>query len=60
MTKTQASKLSEFIVKHYDSVSQEEYFELCDIILEAIVHDANQQGYAKAIVSKFPQLFCAE
>ncbi|MGX8696349.1 MAG: hypothetical protein ACSW8D_08195 [Prevotella sp.] len=60
MTKAQANKLSEFIVRHYDSVSQEEYFELCDIILQAIVHDANQQGWAKSIAIRFPQLFCTE
>ena len=57
MTKTQATKLSEFIVRHYDFVSQEDCFELCNIIIEAIVHDANQQGYARAIVEKYPQLF---
>lgn len=60
MTKAQACKLVEFIGRHYDSVSQEEYFDLCDMIFETVVHDANQQGYAAALAKKYPHFFSAK
>lgn len=60
MTKAQANEIMEFITRHYDYVSQEDYFTLCDMLLATIIDDANKGGYAKSLVEKFPYFFREE
>ena len=57
MTKTQACKIIDFIRRHYDCVGQEDWFDLCDLLMEVVVHDANQGNYARAMVAKYPDFF---
>ena len=57
MTKAQADKILDFIENHYDYASQEDYFELCDMLLETIVSDANRQGYGARLAEDHPQFF---
>ena len=59
MTKNQALGFVDFICRHYDYVSQEDYFVLCDLILQAVVHDANQKGFARELAAKYPDMFTA-
>ena len=60
MTKGQASQILEFIARHFDYASQEDYFTLCDMLLATIADDANKGGYAKSLVEKFPFFFREE
>lgn len=57
MTKKQADEILNFIKRHYDCVGQEDYFELCDMLLETIVSDANKQGYGARLAKDHPQFF---
>ena len=57
MTKTQACKIIDFIRNHYDSVGQEEWFDLCELLFEVVEHDANQQGFAGSLLVKYPYFF---
>lgn len=57
MTRNQARKLIEFIRRHYDYVSQEDYFAFCDLVLDAVVHDANQQRFADKLAMEYPDMF---
>lgn len=57
MTKKQADKILDFIKWHYDSVGQEDWFKLCDMLLETIVSDANKQGYGASLAKDYPQFF---
>lgn len=57
MTKDTAFTICEFIINHYDTVWQEDWFELQAILLEAVVNDANERGYAKSLAQKFPCFF---
>lgn len=57
MTKTQACKILDFIRNHYDCVWQEDWFALCDILFEIVEHDANQNGWASALIEKYPYFF---
>ena len=60
MNKTTAIKIVDFIQKHYDSVWQEDWFELQGILLDAIAGDANRGGFAKALVERYPYFFGEE
>lgn len=60
MTKDTAIWICEFISKHYDAVWQEDWFDLQDVLLDTVAHDANQGGYARAIAEKFPYFFAGE
>lgn len=60
MTKGQANQILEFIERHYDYVSQEDYFTLCDMLLATIVDDAIKGGYVKSLVEKYPYFFREE
>ena len=57
MTKTQATNVIDFILNHYDMVSQEEWFDFCELVIDCVVHDANAGGYARALVDRYPELF---
>ena len=57
MTKTQATKLIDFIRRHYDMVGQEEYFDLCDLIIDAVEHDVNASSWGKAFANENPDFF---
>lgn len=57
MTKDTAVWICDFIGKHYDSVWQEDWFELQDVLLDAIAKDASRGGYAKSLVEKYPHFF---
>ena len=57
MTKTQATELLNFIRHNFDCVFQEDWFGLCDKLLEIIEHDANQQGYGRSLAKEFPEFF---
>ena len=57
MNKTDAFKIVEFIENHYDMVSQDEYFDLCDMLLDIIVKSANQKKYGAELAAKFPYMF---
>lgn len=57
MTKKQADQILDFIKSHYDHVSQEDYFELCDMLLETIVSDANKHGFGDQLAKDHPQFF---
>ena len=60
MTKGQANQILEFIKRHYDCVSQEDYFTLCDMLLATIVDDAIKGGYVKSLVEKYSYFFREE
>ena len=57
MGKTDSIAICNFIEKHYDYVSQEDWFELCDLLLEIVVRDANKNGYSAQLVKEFPEFF---
>jgi len=57
MTKKQAVKIIEFIRWHYDCVSQEDWFDFCDMVIEAIVQSANKGGYARSLTDMYPDFF---
>lgn len=60
MNKTTAFEICDFIQQHYDAVWQEDWFELQEILLNAVVVDANRGGYAKALVEKYQHFFGEE
>lgn len=60
MTKDTALRICDFIEEHYDSVWQEDWFELQELLLDAVAHDANRGGFAKALITKYPNFFGEE
>lgn len=60
MKKKDAFRIVEFIENHFDYVSQEEYFELCDMLLGMVVDSANSHGYAASLTGEFPHMFSME
>jgi len=59
MTKEQACKLVGFINNHYDMVSQEEYFDFCEMVFDVVITDANKGGWASGLCKEYPDLFKA-
>ena len=57
MEKETAFALCRFIAEHWDMVSQEEYFELCDLILRAVLESGPGEDFGYEVVSRFPELF---
>lgn len=57
MNKKQAIEIIEFIRWHYDCVGQEDWFDFCEMVLDAIVTSANRNGYAQALMDKYPDFF---
>ena len=58
MTKRQAEEIVKFIINHYDSCNdQTDWFDFCEMVLDAVVHDAGTGGYAESLVKEFPQVF---
>lgn len=57
MTKKQAINICSFIENHYDSVSQVEWFDFCDIVLDVVVRDAALKGYGEELLKRFPGFF---
>lgn len=57
MDKQQAIEIIEFIRHHYDCVSQESWYDFCDMVIEAIVQSANRGGYAGSLVRSYPEWF---
>ena len=60
MNRSQATKICTFIENHYDYVDQEQYFELCEMLLDIVCDDANKGGYAESLVRDFPDFFDAK
>jgi len=57
MKKAEAFKIAKFAEEHYDYVSQEDWFDFCDMVLGMVVEEANGRGYARELVEKHPALF---
>lgn len=57
MTKQKAINLVSFIENHFDMVSQEEWFDFCEMVFDVVVRDAAMQGYAEELVKRFPSFF---
>ena len=58
MTKRQAEEIVKFIINHYDSCNdQTDWFDFCEMVLDAVVHDASKGGYSASLVKEFPQVF---
>ena len=57
MTLDQADKICEFIEQHYDYVSQESWFDFCELVLKTVCDDANNGGYALPLKKVHPYLF---
>lgn len=57
MTKETAFEICKFIGDHYDMVRQEDWFKFQDVLLDAVVRDANMGGFAKSLVKEFPYFF---
>lgn len=57
MTKQKAINLVSFIENHFDMVSQEEWFDFCEMVFDVVVRDATMQGYADELVKRFPSFF---
>ena len=57
MDKSNAEKVLEFVENHYDYVSQEEWFDFCDMLLGMIVDSANKKGWAAELVENYPSFF---
>lgn len=60
MTKDTAVWICDFIIKNYDMVWQEDWYELQDVLLEAVIKDASRGGYARTLVDKYPCFFGEE
>ena len=61
MREEEAYRVIDFIIAHYDMVSQEEWFEFCDMVLNLIAHQARAQGsaFAANLANDYPELFSA-
>lgn len=58
MTKTQAAKIIDFIRHNYDMVrGQEEWFDFCEILFDAIEHDMNASSWGIAFAKENPDFF---
>ncbi len=57
MNKADGKQLIKFIWEHFDMVSQEEYFEFCELVADVVVKAANKDGWAGELVDEFPQMF---
>lgn len=57
MTKQKAIRLVSFIENHFDMVSQEEWFDFCEMVFDVVVRDATTNGYADELVKRFPSFF---
>lgn len=54
MTKGQASDILRFIRNHYDYVDQVSWYDLCDMLVETVIHDANRSSWGKQLSEEFP------
>ena len=57
MNKADAIKVVSFIEEHYDYVSQEDWFEMCEMLMGMVVDSANKRGWAKELCERFPYMF---
>lgn len=59
MIKEEAYDIVRFIEEHFDMVTQEEYFELCSMILDLIAHLVSALGpkAARELIEAFPDFF---
>ena len=57
MTKTDANNILDFIRRHYDMVSQEDWFDLCDMLIEVIGNDANRSTWGRKLAEENPDFF---
>ena len=57
MTKQKAIRLFSFIENHFDMISQEEWFDFCEMVFDVVVRDATMQGYIEELVKRFPSFF---
>lgn len=50
--KKKSMELVRFIEEHYDMVSQEDYFDMCDMVLDLVQDLAVKEGWASALVKE--------
>ena len=57
MKKKDAFALTDFVAKHDDFVSQEDWFEFSGMVLDLVIEEANRRGYAAELAEKYPWMF---
>ena len=57
MDEANAAKVLDFIEKHYDFISQQDWFEFCDMLMGMAAESANRDGWAEGLAERHPKFF---
>lgn len=57
MTEKEADYICTFIEDHYDMVSQDDWYELCEALLGMVCKHGNSKGFIGRLADKHPGFF---
>jgi len=57
MRKAEAGRICDFVRGHIDCVSQEEWYEFCEIVMGTVAKEAIRGGYGADLVREYPEFF---